>query len=93
MPKKHSIADARSNLPQLIRDAEAGETVELTRRGEGVAVMIGWKQYERLASPKRSFSEARDDFSREFSPAKLKIDPDEVFAGVRDKDPGRDSGL
>ena len=93
MSKKHSIADARSNLPQLIRDAEAGETVELTRRGEGVAVMIGWKQYERLASPKRSFSEAWDDFSREFSPAKLKIDPDEVFGAVRDKDPGRDSGL
>jgi prevent-host-death family protein len=93
VPRKHSIADARSNLPQLIRDAEAGKSVELTRRGEGVAVLIGWRQYERLQARSRPFSEAWDDFSREFSPAKLKIDPDEVFGGVRDRDPGRDSGL
>jgi prevent-host-death family protein len=93
VPKRHSIADARTNLPQLIRDAEAGKTVELTRRGERVAVLISWKQYERLVSRRRPFSEAWDEFSREFSPAKLKIDPDEVFGGVRDKDPGRDSGL
>lgn len=93
MAKKHSIADARTNLPQLIRDAEAGKLVELTRRGEGVAVLLGWNQYERLLSRSRPFSEAWDDFSRKFSLAELKIDPDEVFDGVRDKDPGRESGL
>lgn len=93
MAKRHSIADARINLPQLIRDAEAGSAVELTRRGEGVAVLIGWKQYERLVTRSRTFGDAWDEFRREFSPASLKIDPDEVFAGVRDKEPGRDPGL
>ena len=93
MAKKHSIADARSNLPQLIRDAEAGTAVELTRRGESVAFLIGSKQYERLVCRSRFFSEAWVDFKREFSPADLKIDPDEVFGGVRDKEPGRDPGL
>ena len=93
MAKKHSIADARSNLPQLIRDAEAGEAVELTRRGEGVAVLIGLKQYQRFLARSRTFSEALNDFRREFSVADLNIDPDEVFAGVRDKSPGRDSKL
>lgn len=91
MAKRHSIADARSNLPQLIRDAEAGEPVELTRRGEGVAALIGWEQYERFLATSRPFSEAWDDFRREFSLAEMKIDPGEVFAGVRDKGPGRDS--
>jgi prevent-host-death family protein len=91
--KRNSIADARSNLPQLIREAEAGKTVELTRRGEGVAVLIGWKQYERLTSQRRSFSEALEDFKRQVSLAELNIDPDEVFGDVRDEDPRRDSGL
>ncbi len=37
----------------------------------------------------RRFSEAWDAFTREFDLRELKIDPDEVFAGVRDPAPGR----
>lgn len=92
-PKQQSIADARTNLPQLIREAAAGEAIELTRRGERVAVLIGQKEYERLTARPRLFSEAFDTFVSDFSHANLKIDPDEVFAGVRDPRPGRDSGL
>ncbi len=33
MDESHSIAEARRNLPRLIREAEDGKTVELTRRG------------------------------------------------------------
>lgn len=91
--KQSSIADARAHLPQLIRDAEAGKTIELTRRGDGVAILIGWKNYERLRSGLRPFSEAFDDFRREVALANLDIDPDEVFGDVRDQDPGRDPGL
>jgi prevent-host-death family protein len=92
-PKRSSIADARANLPQLIRDAEAGKTIELTRRGDGVAVLIGWKNYERLTSQLRPFAEAFDDFRRSVALAELDIDPDEVFGDVRDPDPGRDPSL
>jgi prevent-host-death family protein len=91
--EQHSIAEARSNLPQLVRKAESGHAVELTRRGEGVAVLIGLKQYERLVSQSRRFSEAWKDFSGSLDLVSLAIDPDEVFAAVRDKAPGRDSGL
>jgi len=91
--RKHSIADARSNLPQLIRDAEAGQAIELTRRGEGVAVLIGLKQYERFTARTRSFSKALSDFRDAFSVADLDIDPDEVFADARDKSAGRDPKL
>lgn len=92
-PKQQSIADARTNLPQLIREAAAGEAIELTRRGERVAVLIGQKEYERLSSRPLRFSEAWDAFVSNICPANAKIDPDEVFAGVRDPLPGRDSGL
>lgn len=93
MGEQHSISDARIKLPKLVREAEAGKAVELTRRGEGVAVLIGRKQYERLVSRSRRFSEAWDDFTRDVQLAELEIDPDQVFAGVRDIAPGRAVGL
>ena len=93
MSEQHSIAEARSNLPQLVRKAESGKAVELTRRGEGVAVLIGRRQYERLVSRSRRFSEAWDDFRRDVDLAELAIDPDDVFAGARDDVFGREVGL
>jgi len=91
--KRHSIAEARMRLPSLVREAESGKAVELTRRGESVAVLIGRKQYERLSARSRRFSEAWDDFSREVELAALEIDPDEVFGSTRDNSAGRDSAL
>jgi hypothetical protein len=48
-----------------------------------VAVLIGRKQYERLVTRSRRFSEAWDEFVRDIEPAKLEIDPDKVFADSR----------
>jgi prevent-host-death family protein len=93
MAKQRSIAEARSNLPQLIREAEAGEAIELTRRGERVAVLLGVEQYQRLASGTRRFSEALDEFGRTVDLAELDLDPDEIFSTVRDDNPGRDAEL
>lgn len=93
MRKRQSIAEARENLPRLVREAEAGELVELTRRGESVAVLVGRQQYERLVSGSRRFSEAWDEFTRQVNLAELEIDPDEIFSNVRDARPGRDVGL
>ena len=93
MSEQHSIADARSHLPDLVRKAESGKAVELTRRGELVAVLIGRKEYDRLISSSRRFSEAWDGFLRDVDLAGLRIDPDDVFAEVREDAPGRDSDL
>ena len=79
MDEQYSIAEARSNLSKLVREAEAGKTMELTRRGEGVAVLIGRKEYDRLVPRRRSFSEAYDQFVREVDLKELDIDPDEVW--------------
>jgi prevent-host-death family protein len=93
MSEQHSIAEARSSLPRLVREAESGKAVELTRRGEPVAVLIGRRQYDRLVSRSRRFSEAWDALAPEIGLGTLDIDPDEVFAGVRDKAPGRETDL
>ncbi|HJQ39754.1 MAG TPA: type II toxin-antitoxin system Phd/YefM family antitoxin [Thermoanaerobaculia bacterium] len=93
MRKQQSIAEARKNLPQLVRDAEEGKAVELTRRGESVAVLLGRREYERLAMRSRRFSEAWNAFTREVDLRDLDIDPDEIFDDVRDTLPGRNVGL
>ena len=93
MSDKHSIAEARSNLPRLVREAESGKAVELTRRGEAVAVLIGRRQYERLIGRYRSFLDAYDDFIQDVDLVQLDIDPDELFAGTRDQTRGRDIRL
>ena len=93
MAKRHSIAEARSNLPKLVRQAESGQTVELTRRGLSVAVLIGRREYERLASPGRRFSEAYAEFANEFDLRALALDPGELFGDVRDVTRGREVPL
>lgn len=87
--EQHSIAAARSKLSQLVRKAESGKVVELTRRGEVVAVLIGRKHYERLISQPIRFSAAWNAFANEVALPDLKIDPDEVFARTRDEAAGR----
>lgn len=81
--KQHSIAEARNNLPKLVREAEAGKPIELTRRGESVAVLLGRREYERLATRSRRFSEAWNQFTRQVDLRNLHIDPDEIFGDVR----------
>jgi len=93
MTEKHSIAEARRNLPQLIRDAERGKTVELTRRGEPVAVLVGRRTFERLAAGRRNFADAYGDFTASVDLAALALDPDALFGDIRDKRPGRDVRL
>ena len=90
MTDKHSIADARRNLPGLIREAEQGKTVELTRRGKPVAVLIGRSEFERLAAGRRGFRDAYDDFVTSVDVSALALNPDEIFEGVRDSTPGPD---
>ena len=93
MTDRHSIAEARRNLPTLVRSAESGIAVELTRHGEPVAVLIGRKAFERLAAGRRRFTEAYATFERDADLPTLGLDPDAVFGTVRDTMPGRDVEL
>ena len=93
MTDRHSISEARRNLPTLIREAENGKAVELTRRGEPVAMLIGRRLFERLASNRRGFIETYRDFTNDVDLAELALDPDGLFGDVREETPGRDVRL
>jgi prevent-host-death family protein len=92
MSEQHSIADASSHLDELVRKAEEGEEIELTREGEAVAVLIGRREHEqRNGVPRRTFAEALEEFRRSVDLTELRAD--EVWGDVRDPDPGRDIDL
>ena len=44
MAKRYSIAEARSNLPTIVDQVEAGQEIELTRRGKAVAVVLSLRE-------------------------------------------------
>ena len=93
MTERHSIAEARQNLPTLVRNAENGASIELTRRGKPVAVLIGQREFARLISGGTRFSEAWRRFVEEVDLAELTLDPEELFLETRPKDAGRDVNL
>lgn len=89
MAQRYSIADARANLPTLVDEAQAGAAIELTRRGEVVAVMISSNEYERLRSQRVGFQEAYQQFLKKHSPADVGIDAAAFAKQTRDRSPGR----
>jgi len=90
MVKKYSITEAESNLADLVHEAEKGTRVELTRRGRPVAVLVGAEDFEQMSKRTSDFWEAYENFRRKHNLAELDINPDEIFADVRDPSPGRD---
>lgn len=89
-PARVSIADARDALARLVHEAEAGTPVELTRRGKPVAVVLGIEDYRRLLEPRASVAEVLERVRLEHDVEHLEIDPDEVWAGVRAVEAGRE---
>jgi antitoxin Phd len=48
MQKQYSIAEAKSKLPTIFHEVEKGPSVELTRRGEPVVVLLSIDEFKRL---------------------------------------------
>jgi prevent-host-death family protein len=87
----YSIAEANSKLAQIVREAEEGRPVELTRRGQPVAVVLSTHEYRRLnhASTKhRDWWESYQQWRK--SVDWNDFDIDDILKDVRDKSPGRD---
>lgn len=93
MPDPHSIAQARSRLPRLVREAESGEPVELTRHGKRVAVLLGADDYDRLRAARGSFVRRYRDFRARTALEALAIEPEALFGALRDRGGGRDVDL
>jgi prevent-host-death family protein len=93
MARRYSIAEARGSLPGLVREAEEGHAVEITRRGKPVAVVLSVGEYERLVRRRVRFSSVYRQLRESLDLERLDIDPNEVFGDLRDRTPGRDVEL
>lgn len=89
MIKKYSIAEARDKFAAIVHDLERVSHIELTRRGEPVAVLLSVKEYQRMNARQRPFWQAYTEFRERFPLRELNISP-EIFNGTRDKEPGRE---
>jgi prevent-host-death family protein len=88
MSQRYSIADARISLPAIVDQAEAGERVELTRRGKPVAVVVSLREFERLRGDRPGFRDAYKKFLERYSLDEIGLD-DDFVPGTRDKGTGR----
>lgn len=86
--KEYSVADARRHLPTVIRVAEAGSPVYVTRRGKAVAVVVSPQEYERLKGGVRSFVDSYAAFREKYPVRDGALSP-RYFRDLRDRGQGR----
>ena len=92
MAKRYSIAEARSNLPTIVDQVEAGQEIELTRRGKAVAVVVSLRELARLRGERASFGDAYKRFLKTHALHDVGLD-DEFFAEARHEETGRKVSL
>ena len=88
----YSIAEARNQFTALIRRAEREqELMQVTRRGQPVAVILSMNEYNRLAAyqPQTDFWQAYLSYQSQWKDVEMDID-DDVWADVRDRTPVRE---
>lgn len=97
MQRQVTIAEARDQLSKLVREAEAGEPIELTRRGQPAAVLLSTRDYQRLVDrPRANFAQAVRELRARYAIGEATAESgdetdreiDELFP--RDPSPGRD---
>lgn len=89
MEQEFSIAEAKNQLPELVRKAEKGKPIRLTRRGKPVAVLLSNRDYQSLQEKKGDLWAAIKRFRKRHNLKQLDFN-DQVFANLRDKSIGRD---
>ncbi|MEZ4656975.1 MAG: type II toxin-antitoxin system Phd/YefM family antitoxin [Caldilineaceae bacterium] len=82
--QSYSIAEARDKFAAIVHTVGTESAIELTRRGEPVAMIVSIAEYRRMKEGRRDFWSVYTDYRRQFNLADLDIDPDDVYADVRD---------
>ena len=57
MSNQYSIAQARDRFTRLVQEAESGQAVQITRRGQPVAVLLSVETYQHLSSSQAKFGD------------------------------------
>ena len=89
---KVSVAEARQHFAHLIKRAQQGKTIEITRRGEPVAVLVSAAEYSAITGDRPSFIDATRQVRERLGVDSLKIG-DSDFDGLREQSPGREISL
>lgn len=55
MIKEYSIAEACDQFTTIIRELETTPSIQLTRRGKPVAMLLAIEEYERLVADRTGF--------------------------------------
>lgn len=84
----YSMTQARTNLPAIIDQIEAGLEIVLTRRGKPVAVVVPVREKESARGCRPGFAEAYPRFLDKHSPDEVGIEGD-FAASLRSHDTGR----
>ena len=92
MSRRYSIAEARASLPAIIDQAEAGQEVEVTRRGKPVAAVVSVRELARLRGAGGSFGVLYRGFLAGHALDEVGLDED-FAASLRDKGTGRSVSL
>ena len=87
MAHTYSIAEARSRLRTIVDQAQAGREVELTRRGQPVAVVLSCRELERLRGKRPDFRDVYGRFRDKYPPDRVGLDQE--LSSVRDCTTGR----
>lgn len=90
MCQQYPIEQIPLNLDRILQEVEQGEPIQIIWQGKQIAVMLSASEYERLLNEKAGFWESVEQLRQEYDVEKADINPDEVFADVRDKSPGRE---
>jgi prevent-host-death family protein len=90
MTKRYSVAEAKQNLPSLLRRVERAGPVEITRRGEVVAILVAAKDRDDVM-PHRSLWDVIQAFRSRPDFAAIAFTDEEMAAmgALRDRSPGR----
>lgn len=81
-----ALFEAKNRLTELVREAEAGASFELTRHGKPVAVLLGIDQYQTLQTAKGAMVSDLDRLRSSWEEDSFGPDP---FLGLRSQDSGR----
>ncbi len=89
MDKCCTMKQASRRLRDIVSFVESGHSVELTRRGKPVAMLISVEEYQALHAPaKQDFWSALQEFRNRLG--EEADDFAELFSGVRETSPGRE---
>lgn len=76
MSSTYSVTQAQAQLPRLLKDAEAGKSIAITRRDETVAYLLSRDQMEAIAETLDLLGDARAMAAiRDYEKGRTKFSP------------------